>query len=128
MTNEQLLDMVRMRIDGCTFSVIGDKYGITRQAAEQSIKSICGIKRGRHRKVSSYIYGNIVYPNIRNRMIELGWGYTSLADKTGKSVATIRNVLIGFTREPRVSLAKQIASALELDVETAFERGGQDDA
>lgn len=122
MTNEQLLDMVRMRIDGCTFTEIGDKYGISRQAAEQSIKSICGVKRTGRRKVSPHIYMDIIYPNIRDKMIKLEWGYSSLANKTGKNVATIRNALTGFIRDPKVNLAKQIASALDMSVDEAFRK------
>ena len=128
MTNEKLLDMVRMRINGCTFAEIGDKYGITRQAAEQSIKSICGVKRSGRRKVSPKIYMNIIYPNIRDKMIELELGYSSLANKTGKSVTTIRNVLTGFIRNPKVNLAKQIASALNMNVDEAFRKETHDDA
>ena len=120
MTNEELLDIVKMRLDGRTLAEIGDKYGISQQAVEQAIKSICGVKRIGRRKVSPHIYMNIIYPNIRDKMIELGWGYTSLANKTGKSVATIRNVLTGFIRNPKVNLAKQIASALDMSVEDAF--------
>ena len=128
MTNEKLLDMVRMRINGCTFAEIGDKYGITRQAAEQSIKSICGVKCSGRRKVSPKIYMNIIYPNIRDKMIELELGYSSLANKTGKSVTTIRNVLTGFIRNPKVNLAKQIASALNMNVDEAFRKETHDDA
>ena len=128
MTNEELLDIVKMRLDGHTFEKIGEKYGITRQAVEQSIKSICGVKRGGRRKVSPKIYMDIIYPNIRDKMVELEWGYSSLAYKTGKSAVTIRNVLTGFIRNPKVNLAKQIASALDMNVEEAFRKETRDDA
>ena len=128
MTNEQLLDIVKMRLDGHTFEKIGEEYGITRQAVEQSIKSICRVKRSRRRKVSPRIYMDIIYPNIRDKMIELEWGYSSLANKTGKSAATIRNVLTGFIRNPKVNLAKEIASALGMSVEEAFRKEERDDA
>ena len=128
MTNEELLDIVKMRLDGRTLAEIGDKYGISQQAVEQAIKSICGVKRIGRRKVSPHIYMNIIYPNIRDKMIELGWGYTSLANKTGKSVATIRNVLTGFIRNPKVNLAKQIASALDMSVDEAFRKEERNDA
>lgn len=128
MTNEELLDVVKMRLDGSTFAEIGDKYGITRQAVEQSIKSICKVMRSRRRKVSPHIYMDIIYPNIRDKMIELEWGYSSLADKTGKSVATIRYALTGFIRNPKVNLAKEIASALDMSVDEAFRKEERDDA
>ena len=128
MTNEELLDIVKMRLDGRTLAEIGDKYGISKQAVEQAIKSICGVKRIGRRKVSPHIYMNIIYPNIRDKMIELGWGYASLANKTGKSVATIRNVLTGFIRNPKVNLAKQIASALDMSVDEAFRKEERNDA
>lgn len=128
MTNEELLDVVKMRLDGCTFADIGKKYGITRQAVEQSIKSICGVKRSRRRKVSPHIYMDIIYPNIRDKMIELELGYSGLADKTGESTGVIRNVLIGYVRKPSLYLAKEIASALDMNVEEAFMNEAHDDA
>ena len=128
MTNEELLDIVKMRLDGRTLAEIGDKHGISRQAVEQAIKSICGAKRIGRRKVSPHIYMNIIYPNIRDKMIELEWGYSSLANKTGKSVATIRNVLTGLIRNPKVNLAKQIASALDMSVDEAFRKEDRNDA
>ena len=120
MTNEELLDIVKMRLDGCTFADIGKKYGITRQAVEQSIKSICGVKRSGRRKVVTHIYMDIIYPNIRDKMIELEFGYSSLADKTGSSAGTIRRVLIGYIRKPNLYLAKKIAFALNMSVDEAF--------
>lgn len=128
MTNEEMLDIVKMRLDGCTFQEIGEKYGITKQAVEQSIKSICRVKRSGRRKVSPKIYIDIIYPNIRDKMVELEWGYSSLADKTGKSVATIRNVLTGQIKNPRLCLAKEIVAALGLSVEEAFREEERDDA
>ena len=128
MTNEELMDIVKMRLDGYTLAEIGEKYGITRQAVEQSIKSICGVKRSGRRKVSNHIYMDIIYPNIRDKMIKQELGYSSLADKTGKGVSTIRNVLIGFIRNPNIYLAKEIASALNMSVDEAFRKEERDDA
>ena len=128
MTNEELLDIVKMRLEGRTFEKIGEKYGITRQAVEQSIKSICGVKRSGRRKVSPKIYMDIIYPNIRDKMVELEWGYSSLAYKTGKSVVTIRNVLTGQIKNPRLCLAKEIVAALGMSVEEAFRKEERNDA
>ena len=127
MTNEEMLDIVKMRLDGYSLANIGKKYGITRQAVEQQIKSICSAKRSGRRKVVPHIYMDIIYPNIRDKMIELEWGYSSLADKTGKSAAAMRNVLTGFIRKPNLYLAKEIASALDMSVEEAFRKEAHDD-
>ena len=73
MTNEELLDVVKMRLDGCTLAEIGEKYGMTEGNVRRAIRSISGrIPNGR-RAGQARMYDNIIYPNICARMKDRKW-------------------------------------------------------
>ena len=122
MTIEQKLGMVRMRLEGASLQEIGDAYKCSRQYVAQVFDKIDKIdkinkascKRGRKCKN--------VYPVIAQAMNEKGYTNVQLAEATGITVYTIRNILSGKTLEPGIFTAQKIASALGLPLKKAFLR------
>ena len=119
MTNEELLDVVKMRLDGYTCAQIGEKYGMTASGILRVIRSLSRNPHG-HRVGQARMYDQIIYPNIRARMKERGWSMNTLANKTGISRQCLYKVLYGDTLRPRIASMKVIALALDMSVDEAF--------
>ena len=120
MTNEELLDVVKMRLDGYSLEEIGEKYGITRSGVQ---KAICSISNRDHRGFNAgqdRVYAQIIYPRIRERMEDYKWSCTRLSLDSGVSRPTLYNVLYGDTLKPRLNSQRAIAKALDMSVEEAF--------
>lgn len=120
MTNEELLDVVKMRLDGFTFADIGRMFGTTASNVKIAIQSIGGrdleeLKAGQDRT-----YAQIIYPRIRERMEERKWSCTRLALESGVTRQTIYRVLYGDTLRPQHNKRLAIANALDMSVEEAF--------
>lgn len=49
-SNEQILEMVQMRLDGYTFQEIADKFKVTKQCVQQKLSIISG-SRGSIKKM-----------------------------------------------------------------------------
>ena len=128
MTNKELLDVVKMRLDGYTLAEIGEKYGMTGSGVSQAIKSIS--RRDPHGRGhgQTRMYDQIIYPNIRARMKERGWSMTTLANKTGISRQCLYKMLYGDTRRPKIASKKVIAQALDMGIVIAFREEAHDDA
>ena len=120
MTNEQLLDVVKMRLDGYTLEKIGDKYGMTVSGVSRAIKLISSRDPNEHRGGQARVYDQIIYPNIRARMEERRWSMNTLADKTGISRLGLYYILYGDTQRPRIKNKAAIAKALDMSVDEAF--------
>lgn len=120
MTNEELLDIVKMRLDGRTLAEIGEKYGMTASGISRAIRSISG--RGQHvrRAGQTRVYDQIIYPMIRARMEERKWSMNALANKTGISRQGLCNILYGDTLRPQTTSLRKIAEAIDMSVEDAF--------
>lgn len=120
MTNDELLDVVKMKLDGRTLAEIGEKYGMTVSGVSQAIKSIS--RRDPHGRGhgQTRMYDKIIYPNIRARMKERGWSMNTLANKTGILRQCLYKVLYGDTRRPRIAIKIVIAQALDMSVDEAF--------
>ena len=128
MTNEELLDVVKMRLDGCTLEKIGEKYGMTASGILRAIRSICIRDPHGHRVGQARMYDQIIYPNIRARMEKSGWSMNTLADKTGISRLGLYYILYGDTLRPRIKSKAAIAKALAMSVDEAFRKEERDDA
>ena len=128
MTNEELLDVVKMRLDGCTLEKIGEKYGMTASGILRAIRSICSRDPHGRRAGQARMYDQIIYPNIRARMKERGWSINMLANKTGVSRQGLSNILYGDTLRPRIKSKAAIAKALAMSVDEAFRKEERDDA
>ena len=120
MTNEQLLDIVKMRLDGCTLAEIGEKYGMTVSGVQKAIYSISNRDNRGFNAGQDRVYAQIIYPRIRERMEDYKWSCTRLSLESGVSRPTLYNVLYGDTLKPRLNSQRAIAKALDMSVEEAF--------
>lgn len=103
---DRLLEMIKMRIDGCTYQEIADKYGITRQCVQQSIANITGSER----TIRQSSLDKCIYPNIRKWMIDDNISMIKLSKICGLSetnVGVIRMKLCG-ERQFRMSEIKSL--------------------
>ena len=119
MTNEELMDVLKMRLDGCTLEEIGEKYGMTASGILRVIRSLSRTPHGR-RAGQARMYDQIIYPNIRARMKERGWSMNTLADKTCITRQGLYHILYGDTQRPRIGEKITIALALDMSVDEAF--------
>lgn len=129
MTNEELLDIVKMRLDGYSLEEIGEKYGITGSGVRKAIYSICsrrhntGFNAGQDR-----VYAQIIYPRIRERMEDYKWSCARLAMESGIARQTLYNILYGDTIRPKLNSQRAIAKALDMSVDEAFRKEERNDA
>lgn len=119
MTNEELLDVVKMRLDGHTLAEIGEKYGMTVSGIAREIKSISGRDSNEYRG-QARVYNQIIYPSIRARMEVREWTLVMLSEKSCVKYATLCKILYGDTQRPRIKSKTAIAKALDMSVEEAF--------
>ena len=119
MTNEELIDVLKMRLDGCTHEEIGEKYGMTASGILRVIRSLSRNPHGRMAG-QARMYDQIIYPNIRARMKERGWSMNTLADKTCITRQGLYHILYGDTQRPRIGEKITIALVLDMSVEEAF--------
>ncbi|MBD5463966.1 MAG: helix-turn-helix domain-containing protein [Lachnospiraceae bacterium] len=82
---DRLHEMLKMRLDGCTFQEIADKYGVSRQYVQQSIADFTGKKRG----VKKSSLDKCIYPNIRKWMIDNNISMVKLSKICGLSKSCI---------------------------------------
>lgn len=128
MTNEELLDVVKMRLDGCTLEKIGEKYGMTASGILRAIKSISGRDSNEHRGGQARVYNQIIYPSIRARMEVREWTIVRLSEKSCVKYATLCKILYGDTQRPRIKNKAAIAKALDMSVDEAFRKEERNDA
>lgn len=120
MTNEEMLDIVKMRLDGYTCAQIGEKYGMTGTGILRVLRSISSRNPHGRRAGQARMYDQIIYPNISARMKERGWSMNTLADKTCITRQGLYHILYGDTQRPRIGEKITIALALDMSVEEAF--------
>ena len=120
MTNEELLDVVKMRLDGYSLEEIGEKYGMTVSGILREIKSISGRDPNEHRGGQARVYNQIIYPSIRARMEVREWTIVRLSEKSCVKYATLCKILYGDTQHPRIKSKIAIAKALDMSVNEAF--------
>lgn len=105
-SKDRLLEMIKMRLDGCTYREIGDKYGISKQCVQKSIANFTGKERnGRKARLKE-----CVYPNIRKWIIEKNITMSEFAKICGlseKCIGVVKMKLKG-EREFRISEIKGI--------------------
>lgn len=123
MTNEELLDVVKMRLDGYSLVEIGDKYGMPVSGILREIKSISGRDSNEHRGGLARVYDKIIYPSIRARMEVREWTLVRLSEKSCVKYATLCKILYGDTQRPNIKNKRKIAGALGLRIDEAFARG-----
>ncbi len=57
---DRLLEMIKMRLDGCTYQEIAERYGVTRQCVQQKLSVIAGNAKSRTKEIDE----KIVFPNL----------------------------------------------------------------
>lgn len=90
MTNEQKLEMFKMRLNKCTYQEIGDHFGISRQGAQQALEKVINPRKQNSRCKN-------IYPNIEKYMKENELSVDDLASKLGMSTTTIYSRISGET-------------------------------
>ena len=128
MTNEELLDIVKMRLYGRTLDEIGEKYGMTYSGIKRAVNYIIRIFKVDNRKAWGRVSAKIIYPMIRERMDERRWTVSELADKAGLSLQAVRSILYGRTIRPQITSKELIAKALDMSVDEAFRKEECNDA
>ncbi len=103
---DRLLEMIKMRLDGCTYQEIGDKYGVTKQCVQQSIANFAG----KERTVRQSSLDRCIYPNIRAWMIDDNISMIKLSKICGLAethIGAVRTKLYG-ERDFKISEIKAI--------------------
>lgn len=117
---ERLTGMIRMRLDGCTYQEIADKYGVSRQCVQQSIADFMGRKR----TVKKSSLEKCIYPNIRAWMLDSGVTMIRLETICGlneSSTGGIRRKLLGQT-EFKISEIRRFCKRVEKHSSICSER------
>lgn len=103
---ERVIEMVKMRSDGCTLQQIADKYGCSRQFVQQSILNF----KSRKGKINEISLRECIYPNLKKWMVENGITLTELSEIIGLNSASTNSItsrLIG-TNDFKISEVKTI--------------------
>lgn len=105
-SKDRSLEMIKMRLEGCTYQEIAYKYGVTRQCVQQYIANFTG----KERTVRKSSLDRCIYPNIRKWMLDNNISMTNVAKICGLS--TKRTCIIGMKlrgeRDFKISEIKSI--------------------
>lgn len=113
MTNEEKVEMFRMRLEGATLQEVADKFGITREYVRQLVPGIEGKEIKRRA---------IVYPAILKWFQENELNYCSFGRMCGLSNVAVNDILTG-NRSPRKDSIDAILKATGMTYEEAFRKG-----
>lgn len=116
MTKEQKIEAFRMRLDGCTYQEIGERFGLRKQAVHQSLAHPT-------RRVSCP--ENIAYPGLARWMTENGVARRALAERCGMADSNMSSLLLGRTN-PTKKYIDSILAVTGLSYEEAFGRASHD--
>lgn len=83
---DRLLEMIKMRIDGCTYQEIADKFGITRQCVHQSIANFTR----KEDCVRKSPIDRCIYPNLSKWMYENKINLVRLNKIIGRSLTNTK--------------------------------------
>lgn len=119
MTKEEVKDMFSMRVDGYSYRDIGEKYGVTRQRAQQILSRVIKGK-------STSVRKNYIYPNIDNWMFENNISQSDIAKWAGCTQNTISSVLTG-KHDPSYSVISAVLEMSGMTFQEAFRKKGEDD-
>lgn len=89
LTNEQKIEMIKMRAEGFSLKEIGEKFGVSKQRVDQIFSSLLR-KGGRVKRRKDY-----VYPNINKWMYENNVILSEFAKNTGTNVGNLSQKMKG---------------------------------
>lgn len=115
-TNEQKIEMFKMRVEGVPLVEIGEKYGVSKQAVQQMLGGIIHTPREASRKCA--------YPSLKKWCADHEMSFRQLAIKahiTPQSIYGKLSGLVGFSQ----GQIDRILALTGLTYEEAFKREGQ---
>ena len=118
MTREEKIDIFAMRIDGCTFQEIADKYGVSRQAIQQMLRAI-STESGVTRK-------NYIYPNIADWLIRNNISQRDFAKNIGFKQTAVSSYLTG-KNPPHFTFINAVIKETGMPFEVAFHQSELED-
>ena len=74
-SKDRSFEMIKMRLDGCTYKEIAEKFGVTRQRVQQIVAEFTGKERTK----KSFNRTGFIYPNILEWMDEKGISLAELS-------------------------------------------------
>ena len=119
MTREQKHQMLDMRLDGYSFEYIGERFGVSRQRAQQILSGKGSGKRNATSKQNRL--ERYAFPNIAIWMNEHDYTLTMMAEEIGIFPTTLSKQLLGNV-EPPLKTVRKIIEITGLPFEEAFER------
>lgn len=119
MTNDQKLEMFKMRLDHYSIQDISNKFGISKQRVHELL-SCRGERAGRESNLS-----RCPFPVIRRYLTEERISYAKMAKKTGIIYATFIHAIQG-EHDALLGNAIKISKVIGLPVEQVFSRADED--
>lgn len=119
MTREQKHQMLDMRLDGYSFEYIGERFGVSRQRAQQILSGKGSGKRNATSKQNRL--GRYIFPKIAIWMNEHDYTLAMMAEEIGVRPTTLSKQLLGNV-EPPLKTVRKIIEITGLPFEVAFER------
>lgn len=90
MTKEQKIEMYSMRLDGCTYQEIANKFGVTRQCIQQ-ILSIPIADKGKVKALSE----SCIYDGLSKFIVRNSVGTSDIAEVIGRGITNTRQKIVG---------------------------------
>ena len=112
MTIDEKVEAYRMRLEGASFSEIGNHFGVSKQCIQQ----ILPVPEKSRVEMSA---NSCVYKGISKWMLENGISYSKLARYSGVSTACIFKFLTGKGSANKTTIDK-ILDATQMSYEAAF--------
>lgn len=115
MTNEQRVEMFRMRLEGASLQEIADAYGVTREYVRQLVPPVANQARRRSD------YSSCIYPVIAKWLFENRVSYFAFSLLCGTAQMRMYNALTGRV-SPTKDTIDRILDATGLTYEEAFRK------
>lgn len=113
MTVNEKVEAYRMRLEGASFSEIGNRFGVSKQYIQQ----ILPVPEKNRVEMSA---DSCIYKNISKWMMEKGASYSKLANYSGISATGLTRFLTGKGSANKATIDK-ILSVIQMSYEEAFE-------
>ena len=116
MTLQEKAECLGLRKNGATLQWLADNYGLTKQRSHQIVNACEMVDSGRSPK-----YKKVIYPAIRQWMLQNRISYCDLANMCGIHMQVVSGGLNG-EHEMKLSTADALLRATGLTYEEAFRK------